>query len=204
MSPPTPISPAALVTGLAERVLALRPRTVVLVDGAPATKPEELAAAVAEAVVAAGRRALHVDTRTFWRDASIRLEYGHEDVDSFLDWVDGAALRREVIEPARARRPVLPSLRDPATNRSTRAEPVELGDGVVLLSGAFLLRHDIDADLVVHLAASAAALVRRTRPDQAWTIAAFTRYDQECAPSSRSDVVVRCEDPKHPAVVGLR
>jgi hypothetical protein len=201
---PSPISPEALVEGLADRVLALRSPTVVVIDGAPATKPDELAAAVTEAVAVAGRRAVHIDTRTFWRDASIRLEYGREDIDSFLDWLDIAALRREVIEPLRTSRPVLPSLRDPETNRATRAQPVDLGDGVVLLSGAFLLRYDIDADLVVHLAASTPAIARRTSPDQAWTVAAFARYELESAPQLRSDVVVRCDDPRHPAVVGLR
>jgi hypothetical protein len=200
---PSPISPSALVDGLAARVLALKTPSVVLVDGSPATEPAAIATALTESVRTAGRPALHVDSTLFWRDASIRLEFGREDVDSYLDWVDAAALRREVVDQLRNGGPVLPSLRDRVTNRATRAEPVAIGDGVVLISGAFLLRHDLDADLVVHLSASAGALARRLPEDQAWTIPAFARYDRESHPATRSDVLVRCEDPKRPAVVGL-
>ena len=200
---PSPISPDGLIDGIAARALALRPPGVVLVDGSPATEPDRIADAVAVQIRTAGRPALHVDSRTFWRDASLRLEFGREDVDSYLDWVDAGALRREVVDRLRAGRPVLPSLRDPVTNRATRTEPVDVGGGVVVISGAFLLRHDLDPDLVVHLAASAGALARRLPEDQAWTVPAFTRYDRESRPSSRSDVVVRCEDPKRPAVLGL-
>jgi hypothetical protein len=201
---PSPISPGDLAAGLADRVLRLNVPALILVDGAPATQPEVLAGTVAELVRNAGRQALHVEARYFWRDASVRLEYGREDLDAFLAWLDGAALDRELVRPLREGRPVLPSLRDPATNRATRVDPVYLGEGVVLVSGALLLRHDLDPDLVVHLAASPAALARRTPDDQQWTIAAFARYDHEATPVLRSDVVVRCDDPKHPAVLGLR
>lgn len=201
---PSPISPEGLREAVIERALALRTNAVVLVDGADATRPGELAAAVTNALRSAGRPAEHVETRYFWRDASVRLEYGREDVDSYLDWLDVAALEREVIRPLRSGRPVLTSLRDPVTNRATRAEPVELADGTVIISGEFLLRHDLEADLIVHLSASAAALARRTPAEASWTLPALARYEIESTPTLRSDVVVRCDDPKHPAALGLR
>ena len=79
---------------------------------------------------------------SFWRDASLRLEYGREDVESYRTWLDAGALRREVAR-RRGRRAAtyLPSLRDPATNRSTR-EPPRRGSRrgtVLLVSGELLL-----------------------------------------------------------------
>ena len=199
---PSPISPEGLASGLAERVRALPKPAVVLLDGAQATEPTQLAEAVTQTLRAAGQDALHIDSHTFWRDASIRLEYGRHDTDAYLDWLDAQALQREVIAALRAGRAVLPTLRDPDTNRSSRAQPVAAE--LVIISGELLLRHDLDPDLVIHLAASGAALARRTPAELAWTLPAIARYERECAPSARSDVVVRCDDPRHPAVLGLR
>jgi len=199
---PRPISTQALEAGLVERVLALRTPAVVLVDGAPVTAPAELAEALVAGVRAAGRSAVHVDTHDFWRDASLRLEYGREDVDSYLDWLDVPALEREVIRPLRSQQPVLPALRDPVSNRSSRVPRVQTS--TVVLSGELLLRHDLEADLAVHLAVSASALERRTPEAQTWTLSAFAHYEAESHPATRSDVVVRCDDARHPAVLGLR
>lgn len=201
---PRPISPAALSAGLSQRILELPGHTLVAVDGAPAAHPAALADELAELIRAVGRPTLHVEDRAYWRDASIRLQYGREDLDAYLGWVDAAALHREAITPFRAGRRVLPSLRDPNTNRSTRAEAVALGEGVLLISGSRLLRLNLDADLSIHLAMSPAALQRRTPTDWAWTLPAFARYERECDPQGRSDVVVRCDDPRHPAALGLR
>lgn len=199
---PSPISPEALQAGLVERVLALGTPALVLVDGAPPAGPGALAQSLADALRAHGRATLHVDSHQYWRDASVRLEYGREDVDSYLDWVDGPALHREVVAPLRDGQPVLPSLRDPVSNRSTRAAPVPAD--LVIISGELLLQHDLDPDLIIHLALSPAGLARRMRPEQEWTLPAFERYDAVHRPISRGDVVVRCDDARHPAVIGLR
>jgi hypothetical protein len=53
----------------------------------------------------------------------------------------------------------------------------------------------------VHLHLSAAALARRTGPDQEWTLPAFARYGEEVGPGSFADVVVRMDDPRRPAMV---
>jgi hypothetical protein len=142
-----------------------------------------------------------VSAEWFWRDASLRLEYGHTDVESYLSWLDAAALRREVLDPVVASGRYLPSLRDPGTNRSTRAAPRTAPPGaVIIVSGAFLLRDGLPFDRTVHLAVSPAARARRTPADEAWTLPAFDRYDRETDPVGLADVVVRYDDPRHPAV----
>ncbi len=141
----------------------------------------------------------------FWRPASLRLERGREDPDALLDeWVDVAGLRREVLDavgPGGSGR-YLPSLRDPATSRSTRAAYVEAEPGlVVVLDGALCLGLGLALDLTVHLALRPATLARRTAPDAAWTLAAYGRYAEEVRPEDVADVVVRVDDPRHPALV---
>ena len=204
MSSPRPISPDALAHELADRARSLDTPAVVAIDGAPATQPDALAERIVDVLRSAGTPAGHVRDRDFWRDASLRYEYGREDVDAYLEWLDAPALSREVIGALRTRGEYLPSLRDPDTNRATRAAPVQLGArGVLILSGALLLRHGLSYDLSVHLTASPAALERRTPADQLWTLPAFARYESGMRPASHASVVVRCDDPRHPAVLGL-
>jgi len=204
---PGPVRPVSVET-LVERLAALaaqRPGVVrVAVDGPPLAAPDQLAEKVGQALRALGRRAVHVRAEAFWRDASVRLEHGREDPDAYLDWLDAPALRREVLEPAAANQRYLPSLRDPTTNRATRAAPQPLdADAVVLVSGPFLLGLGLPFELVVHLAVTAAARERRVAAGERWTLPAYERYDAEVAPAQLADVVVRWDDPKRPAVVGL-
>jgi hypothetical protein len=167
------------------------------IEGAPCAQPELLAQALAAPLLALGRTFAHVRAEAFWRDASLRLEFGHEDVDSYLNWLDAGALRREVLSG----NTYLPSLRDPVTNRATRAEPVELTEGTVLVvSGAFLQGLGLPFDRVVHLSLSPAARARRTPAEQAWTLPAFDRYDAEVAPAETADLVIKVDDPAHPAL----
>ncbi len=198
-----PVDPAVLAPLLAD-LIAGRPGTVrVAVDGPPCAGPAVLAADLVEPLRARGRPAALVDARTFWRDASLRLEYGREDVDSYLTWLDAGTLRREVLDPLGpgGRGTFLPSLRDPSTNRVTRAAPVRAQPGqVVVVCGALLLGAGLPFDLTVHLAMSSAARARRTPPAEAWTLPAFERYDAEADPVEHADVVIRVDDPRHPAV----
>jgi len=53
----------------------------------------------------------------------------------------------------------------------------------------------------VHLSLSAAALARRTPAADAWTLPAFARYEDEVRPGVVADVVVKVDDPRHPALV---
>jgi len=60
-------------------------------------------------------------------------------------------------------------------------------------------------ELAVHLECSHAALVRRTSSDRAWTLPAYAQYADEVAPTTFAEVVLRMEDPRHPAVaIGLQ
>jgi len=199
-----PITPPLLVAELAGLAAGVRPdgRVAVVVDGAPAAAPHELADRVATALTERGRAALRVSADDFLRPASVRLERGREDPDSYYDdRLDEAALRREVLAPLLHDGPVLPRLWNPATDRSYRADRVALSTpAVVVIDGALLLGRGLDLDLTVHLALSDGALARRTPPEQRWTLPAFTRYRDEVDPELVADVVVRYDHPDNPAV----
>ena len=201
MSPVRASTPDGVVDAVRSLVAAQDGRVRLAIDGADAADPHGLAARVVEAL--APRRALHVRADRFWRPASLRLEFGREDEDSWLDdWLDVDALRREALDPFRANGRVLPELRDPVTDRSLRAEVVQLpGDGVLVVSGTVLLGRGLPFDVAVHLRLSSAALVRRTAVDQAWTLPALERYAAERDPESGADLVVRADDARHPALV---
>lgn len=196
-----PITPGALAERLAAW-LADGPEPVrVAVDGPPCAEPERLAAALADPLRVAGRALVHVRAETFWRDASLRFEHGREDVEAYLSWLDAGALRREVLA---ADGRYLPSLRDPATNRMTREPRRALPPRAVLVvSGALLLGLGLPFDRVVHLSVSSAARARRTPAEQAWTLAAFDSYDDQVRPAELADVLVKLDDPRHPAARGL-
>lgn len=73
---------------------------------------------------------------------------------------------------------------------------------MLLLHGPFLLRHWFPLDLSVHLVLTPGALRRRTPETEHWTLPAFERYDEEAGPSDAADVLVRADDPRHPAWSG--
>lgn len=202
-----PITPERLVAELSDRLAAANGpgRLRVAVDGPPAAEPDALAAALVDPLRAAGRPVLHVRATDFLRPASVRLEHGRTNSDAYYEgWIDEAGLRREVLDPAGpdGSGRLLPSLWDPVTDRASRAGYVELPPGgVVLVSGPLLLGGALPFDVTVHLVLSPGALDRRTEPGQRWTLPAFARYADEVAPASFADVVVRVDDPRHPALV---
>ncbi|WP_250004024.1 uridine kinase [Actinoplanes sp. M2I2] len=177
----------------------------VAVDGAPAAGPGELADALVGPLRARGRPALRIDTGDFLRPASVRLEFGRHDPDSYYQgWFDEAGLAREVLDPAGpgGSGRVLTKLWNPATDRAAREPYADLAAGAILLvSGPLLLGGGLAFDVTVHLEMSAAALARRTPPEDAWTLPAFGRYAEEVGPASFADVVVRVDDPRRPAMV---
>ncbi|MEJ3748739.1 uridine kinase [Actinomycetes bacterium KLBMP 9797] len=201
------ISPERLVEELADRLAAAHPERWlrVAIDGAPATEPGALAAALIDPLRVRGRAARHVPAGGFLRPASLRFEFGRDDPDGYYEgWLNEAGLRREVLDPLEpgGTGRILPSLWDADTDRATRAayEQVPAG-GAVLVSGALLLGGPLPFDVTVHLAAAPAALARRTAAGERWTLPAFARYEAEVAPASFADVVVRVDDPRHPALV---
>lgn len=151
---------------------------------------------------------LRVSAENFLRPRSLRLEHGPHDPDAgYEGWYDTYALLREVLDPLGpgGAGTWLPALwdaeRDRATRQSRRAAPP---GAVLVLTGPFLLRWELSGalDAVVHLQTSAAAQRRRLpAADVDRVVGAWARYLEETDPASRADLVVRCEDPRHPALV---
>ena len=188
--------------GVVEAVLVLvgqAGRTRLAVDGAPTTEAHALAAAVA----AEHGRAVHVRAEGFWRPAGQRFEYGREDPGAWLEeWLDEAALEREVLRRVADVGDVVPAIRDPARDRSVRADPVPVPTpGLLVVSGSGLLGRGLSFDRSVHLQASPAALSRRLPDDEQWLVEPLQRYAEEHRPEMVADLVVRVEDPRHPALV---
>jgi hypothetical protein len=206
-----PISRPALVAELVGRIvaeLAGRPagdRLRVGFDSAPSAGGYELADALTGPLRAEGHVPVRVDSADFLRPASLRLELGRTNPDAFYEsWYDLAALRREVLDPLGpgGSGEILTTFWNPRTDRATRApyQPVPPG-GVLLLAGPLLLGAGLDLDLTVHCAQSPAALARRIPADEQWTLPAYQRYADEVGPQWLADVVLRMDDPAHPALV---
>lgn len=206
MGVPTPVSPQRLPEVLADLLLAgpgAGPLRVVL-DGAPAAQPGRLADALVDPLRLRGRPALRVSARWFLRPASVRLERGRTDPDAYYDdWLDTGGLRREVLDPLGpgGSGRYLPTLWDARADRATRAGYRTAPAGaVLLLDGALLLGRGLPVDLTVHMRLSPAALARRTPAADRWTLPAFARYSAEVEPESVADIVIRADDPRHPAL----
>ena len=180
-------------------------RQRVAIDGAEALDPGALAEALVAGLRGRGRGAIHVSTDDFLRPASQRFEFGRDSPESFYSgWRDERGLVREVLAPAApgGTGRVLPALWRGDVDRSARADYVTLaGDAIVVVSGQFLLGGALMFEMAVHLECSAAALARRTSPDRAWTLPAYTQYAAEVAPATFAELVLRLEDPRHPAVL---
>jgi hypothetical protein len=202
-----PVSFDTLVEEVADRLAAEQPgeHLRVAIDGAPAADPARLAGALVDPLRVRGRPAVRVSTDDFLRPASVRLEFGRTNPDAFYTgWLDEAALRREVLDPAGpgGSGRIVTRLWDAAADRATREPYSPLAPGtVVLVSGPLLLGAGLPFDVTVHLEVSAAALDRRTDPELRWTLPAYARYGDEVDPASFADVVVRLDDPRHPALV---
>lgn len=199
-----------LVDELAESISG-RPRDAwvrVAVDGAPAAEPGELADRLVTPLRVRGRTVLRVSAADFLRPASLRLEYGRTDPDVFYDeWLDMAALAREVLEPLDPGRSgkVLPALWDSRVDRAFRVpyETLPAG-GVLLLDGTLLLGRGLPVEVSVHLWLSAGALARRTAEGERWRLPAYERYEREVRPADVADVVVRADHPHRLAVMVAR
>ena len=202
-----PVSLQILVDELADDLAAREPdgRLRVAVDGASAADPGRFADALVAPLRLRGRPAVRVSTDDFLRPASVRLEFGRTNPDTFYaGWFDEPALRREVLDPAGpgGSGRVVTRLWNARTDRATREPYAELApDAVVIVSGPLLLGAGLPFDRTVHLSMSAAALARRTDPELRWTLPAYARYGDEVGPASFADVVVRLDDPRHPALV---
>ncbi|PID53275.1 MAG: uridine kinase [Micrococcales bacterium] len=161
-----------------------------------------------------GRPVLTVATHDFLHPRGVRLETGADDPDAgYHRWVDHGTLHRAVLEPmTRPTRPaqVLPSLREPGTGRPTRAAPVAVpAGGVVLVHGWLVLRTELAGafDVRVHLRADWPAVRRRTgeagggehdlaRPAGAWKL-----YQEWDFPEEVAHIVLGFDHPDRPVLL---
>jgi len=204
---PSPVAPDALpelLADLAAAAAGTRSRLRVAIDGAEAARPADLADALVDPVRRRGLAALRVRAGDYLRPASLRFEHGRTDPDAYYEgWLDAGALEREVLQPLGpgGTGRWLPTLWDPVTDRATRAGYAPAPPRAVLLvDGALLLGRGLSFDLTVHLHLSDAALGRRTPAEAQWTLPALVRYATEVAPTRTADVVIRADDPRHPAI----
>ncbi|NLU65611.1 hypothetical protein HCA61_25610 [Rhodococcus sp. HNM0563] len=196
----TPISPALLTELLAERANARPGPVAMAISAADAADPIGLASRVVVALRAAGRPADAVSLHDFVRPASLRLEHGHADEESYRSgWYDYDALDREVVSSLKRRHRFLPRLWDEATDRSVRADRVGASaDHVLVVAGPMLLGRGIPFDATVDLRMSRGALERGTLADDRWTISPLLAHEAEV--SFEADIVVRFEHPDRPAL----
>jgi hypothetical protein len=194
----TPVGPAALAVAIAERAAELGPWVCVAISAADAAAPLALAEDVAARLRVAGRAADIVSLHDFVRPASLRLERGHSDPDSYRwDWFDYDAVDREVVRALHDQHRWLPRLWDETSDRSARAQRVDAPEGQVLIvAGPMLHGRGPAFDLTVHLTMSRTALERRTLDTDRWTVAPLLEHDA----TSEADIVVRYDHPDRPAM----
>jgi len=195
---------AELVAGRIASLELAHPVRVAL-DGPP-WSGLDLAPPVVAALTAWSRKAVLVRVADYLRPASLRLERGRDDPDAYYeDWLDLAALRREVLEPVSegGSGRILPRLWDAERDRATRAARVVVpADAVVVVNGWFLLAAGLPFDVTVHVALRPAARRRRVPAgDAARELPAWDRYDAEVRPAEWADLVVRADDPLRPALI---
>ncbi len=175
------------------------------VDGPELAGAERLAAQLANRLPVDGRAAVVVPAAGFYRPASVRLEHGRTDPDArYTDWLDVGALAREVLDPVGpgGSGEYLPALWDLVRDRAVRAPRRTMPAGAVLLvPGPLLQGVGLAFDVVVHLRVSPAARRRLVAPEEAWTLPAYDRYDEEVGPEALADAVVLADHPDRPALV---
>jgi uridine kinase len=210
-----------LVVQLAARILALPDDGVrlVAVDGMSCVGKTTLAGQLAEVVEGAGRPVLLVAYDDFHRPAEVRHRRDRFSAEGYRsDSYDAEALRRLVLEPAAAGRPVVTASFDLAADRPVSPEPVHLPPGaVVLVEGEFLLAEPVGTwDLAVLLVADPAAVVERALvrdsdlapPEQLRRLylrrylGAWSLYEERDEPWARADLVVDLSDPQAPRLLG--
>lgn len=200
------ITPELLIAELAERFGAIPSRwTRVAIDGAEQAGTTDLADSLVAPLRMRGRHVVRVRMDDYLRPASLRLERGRHDPDSYYtDWFDLDGLRREVLRPLAddGSGNVLPALWDADADRSPRMNRVPLSErGIAMVDGPLLLGAGLPFDFTVHLWLEHGALQRLTPESRQWTLPAFARYADEVRPHRIADYVIRADRPGRPAVV---
>ncbi|WP_327150622.1 hypothetical protein [Nocardia sp. NBC_01329] len=195
----TPTTPDALADLVTRTLRTLDGHRVVGVDGADAARPWDFARRAADRVRADGRPAALVTLHDFVRPASLRMEFGRDEIAYRTGWFDYSALRREVLDPVHHAGIWLPALWDEAADRSARAQRrTALPATVLFVAGPMLLGRGLPFDLTVRLDLGAAALTRGTPDEEAWTLPGLHAHDREH--SETPDHFVRWDHPDRPAL----
>lgn len=216
-----PLTRDELVVDLAARILALPEdgARLVAVDGMSCVGKTTLARQLAQVVHGAGRPVLFVAYDDFHRPAAVRNRRDRLSAEGYRsDSYDAEALRRLVLEPAAAGRPVVTASFDLAADQAVAPAPVKVPPGgVVLVEGEFLLAEPPGTwDLAVLLVADPAAVVERALVRDAELaspehlrrlylrryLAAWSLYEEQDEPWARADVVVDLTDPTAPRLLG--
>jgi hypothetical protein len=195
----TPITTAALAEVVAERAAAHPGPTVVAIDGADAADPVGFAHPVADRLRARGRPCAVVSLHDFVRPASLRYEFGRDEMSYRNAWFDYEGLNREVLQALRIHGRWLPALWDEAADRSARAATVSATPGTVLLiAGPMLLGRGLTFDLTVELRLSEGALRRATPDGDSFTLTALLHHRRE--QDSEPDIMVAWDHRDRPAI----
>lgn len=195
----TPTTPGALADLLTDRLRTLDGHRVVGVDGADAAGPLDFARRAAGRVHADGRPAEVVSIHDFVRPASLRMEFGRDEISYRTGWFDYAALQREVLDPIHRDGTWLPALWDESTDRSARVRTRTALPGTVLfVAGPMLLGRGLPFDLTVRLDLTPATLTRGTPGEEAWTIPALLAHDRSHTESPA--YFIRWDHPTRPAL----
>lgn len=193
----TPIAADTLAAAVADRAAGLPGRTVVAIDGADAAAPLAFAEGVAEIIRARGRLCGVVSLHDYVRPASLRLEYGRDEMSYRTAWFDYPGLNREVLRALREHGRWLPALWNEDTDRSARATPISATqDAIVLVAGPMLLGRGLAFDLTVELRLSEGALRRTAAAD--FVVEALLRHRADQTPEP--DILVTWDHPDRPAV----
>jgi hypothetical protein len=193
----TPVTPDALVETVLERALALPGHAVVAVDGADAADPLAFADTIAERLRTRGRACATVSLHDYVRPASLRLEFGRDEMSYRTAWFDYAGLNREVLQALREHNRWLPALWDEHTDRSARAAIVSAApETIVLVAGPMLSGRGLPFDLTVELRLSEGAL--RRAEVEPFIVAALLRHRRDQHPEP--DILVAWDHRDRPAL----
>ncbi|MCX4091121.1 hypothetical protein [Nocardia sp. alder85J] len=193
------ITTEALIELVTARAAARGGHVTVAVDGADAADPVVFAERVADRLHTRGRPAAVVSLHDFVRPASLRYEFGRDEMSYRTAWFDYAGLNREVLQALRQEDRWLPALWDERTDRSARARSVAAqGDTVLLVAGPMLFGRGLDFDLGVELRLSEGALRRAADPDAAFTTDALLRHRRDAG--EEADILVAWDHRDRPAV----
>ncbi len=204
-----------LLALLADRAIERRAR-LVAVDGVDGAGKTVLADELAALLESRGTPVVRVGVDGFHHRRAVRYRRGPTSPEGFyLDSYDVDRFRAEVVDAARAGRPVRTAVFDHRTDRPVDTPPVPVPPGgVVLVDGIFLHRPELEDawDLSVFLRASFAVTFRRMSARDgcpadpgdtrnARYVGGQRLYLAERDPQARADVLVDHDDPAHPVLV---